>query len=236
MQSWLSEVAPHTLCKNCFKNCIGTLQGLSTFIIIINITIILFENWNLPRKEILRKKSCNPSVQFVKYICYWIIFKLRKYLRESGRRIDERKGRNWECSNWKTQCGIWFDIEGKLTKILARKQEKHRGQKSWKSSFLSWRHFFFYMKYIEYFSAEELKEAKDNLTKIFVHRWSQHMLITQNLMCSGYPIELAPNLTLNRLWVIPLDKSDQLLLISHPNFITSCKFKPDLKSGTKAYD
>lgn len=55
------------------------------------------------------------------------------------------------------------------------------------------------MKYIEYFSAEELKEAKDNLTKIFVHRWSQHMLITQNLMCSGYPIELAPNLTLNRL-------------------------------------
>lgn len=124
---------------------------------------------------------------------------------------------------------------------LGRKQEKHRGKESWKQPFLSWSLFFFFnMNYIEHFSQhyEELRETGDNLTKVFVPRWSHCMLTNKNLVCCGYPIgELTANLTLNGLWEIPLGESGQLLLLALlpiPNLIT-CKFQSDLRNGSKTY-
>ena len=61
---------------------------------------------------------------------------------------------------------------------------------------------FFNMNYIEHFSQhyEELRETGDNLTKVFVPRWSHCMLTNKNLVYCGYPTgELAANLTLNGL-------------------------------------
>lgn len=56
------------------------------------------------------------------------------------------------------------------------------------------------MKYIEHFHTKELEEAEDNLTEVFVSRWSHCMLINKNVVCGAYSIaELATNLTLNRL-------------------------------------
>lgn len=188
----------------------------------------------------------------MKYIYYWIRFKLRKFLRESGRKIDEWQGGNWECSNWKK-------LESNLIlrgnkEQRGRKQKKHRGKESWKQRFLSWKLFFFLvskprrlflffflnMNYEEDFSqhCEELREEGDNLTKVFVPRWSHCMLINKNLVCCGYPIwELATNLSLNRLWEIPLDESGRLLLLalfSIPNLIT-CKFQSGLRNGSNPY-
>lgn len=151
------------------------------------------------------------------------------------------------------ETGIWFDIEGKQRNKGGRKQKKHRGKESCKQCFLSWRlffswcrnpgdffFFFFNTYYEEDFSqhCEELREEGDDLTKVFVPRWSHCMLINKNLVCCGYPIwELATNLSLNRLWEIPLDESGRLLLLallSIPNLIT-CKFQSGLRNGSKAY-
>lgn len=50
--------------------------------------------------------------------------------------------------------------------------------------------FFFNTYYEEDFSqhCEELREEGDDLTKVFVPRWSHCMLINKNLVCCGYPI------------------------------------------------
>lgn len=135
---------------------------------------------------------------------------------------------------------IWFDIEGKQTKIGQEAGETQRERKL-KTTFSQLKPFFFFnMNYIEHFSQhyEELRETGDNLTKVFVPRWSHCMLTNKNLVCCGYPIgELTANLTLNGLWEIPLGESGQLLLLALlpiPNLIT-CKFQSDLRNGSKTY-
>ena len=184
----------------------------------------------------------------MKYIYYWIRFKLRKFLRESGRKIDEWQGGNWERSNWKK---LESDLILRGNKEQRdRKQKKHRGKKSWKKNFFffffwcrnpgDFLFFFLNINYEEDFRqhCEELREEGANLTKVLVPRWSHCMLINKSLVCCGYPIwKLAANLSLNRLWEIPLDESGGLLLLallSIPNLIT-CKFQSGLRNGSNAY-